>query len=154
MDEKMQQLPETAQELSEILQIRRDKLAALRAEGRDPFAETRYDRTSNSKTILENFETLENQDVAIAGRILSKRDMGKASFCHILDQQGQIQIYVKIDELGPEDYDRFKKLDIGDIIGVKGYVFRTRRGEISVHVKEYTLLSKSLLPLPEKFHGL
>ena len=154
MDEKMQQQPETAQELSEILQIRRDKLAALRAEGRDPFAETRYDRTSNSKTILENFETLENQDVAIAGRILSKRDMGKASFCHILDQQGQIQIYVKIDELGPEDYDRFKKLDIGDIIGVKGYVFRTRRGEISVHVKEYTLLSKSLLPLPEKFHGL
>ena len=154
MDEKMQQLPESAQELSEILQIRRDKLAALRAEGRDPFAETRYDRTSNSKTILENFETLENQDVAIAGRILSKRDMGKASFCHILDQQGQIQIYVKIDELGPEDYDRFKKLDIGDIIGVKGYVFRTRRGEISVHVKEYTLLSKSLLPLPEKFHGL
>ena len=154
MDEKMQQQPETAQELSEILQIRRDKLAALRAEGRDPFAETRYDRTSNSKTILENFETLENQDVAIAGRILSKRDMGKASFCHILDQQGQLQIYVKIDELGPEDYDRFKKLDIGDIIGVKGYVFRTRRGEISVHVKEYTLLSKSLLPLPEKFHGL
>ncbi|MCI5615680.1 MAG: lysine--tRNA ligase, partial [Clostridia bacterium] len=154
MDEKMQQLPESAQELSEILQIRRDKLAALRAEGRDPFAETRYDRTSNSKTILENFETLENQDVAIVGRILSKRDMGKASFCHILDQQGQIQIYVKIDELGPEDYDRFKKLDIGDIIGVKGYVFRTRRGEISVHVKEYTLLSKSLLPLPEKFHGL
>ncbi|MDY2929631.1 MAG: lysine--tRNA ligase, partial [Clostridiaceae bacterium] len=154
MDEKMQQLPESAQELSEILQIRRDKLAALRAEGRDPFAETRYDRTSNSKTILKNFETLENQDVAIAGRILSKRDMGKASFCHILDQQGQIQIYVKIDELGPEDYDRFKKLDIGDIIGVKGYVFCTRRGEISVHVKEYTLLSKSLLPLPEKFHGL
>ena len=145
---------ETEESLSEILQIRRDKLAALQAEGRDPFAQVRFDRTSNSQEILNNFETMENQTVAIAGRIMSKRDMGKASFCHIQDQQGRIQLYVKIDELGPEEYERFKKLDIGDIVGVHGFVFRTRRGEISVHVQDYVLLSKSLLPLPEKYHGL
>ena len=154
MNENKELQAESAQERSELLQIRRDKLAALRTEGRDPFLQTRYDRTSDSRTILEHFDALENQDVSVAGRILSKRDMGKASFCHILDQYGQLQIYVKIDELGTEEYERFKKLDIGDIIGVKGYVFRTRRGEISIHVREYTLLSKSLLPLPEKFHGL
>ena len=154
MNENKELQAESAQERSELLQIRRDKLAALRAEGRDPFLQTRYDRTSDSRTILENFDALENQDVSVAGRILSKRDMGKASFCHILDQNGQLQIYVRIDELGAEEYERFKKLDIGDIIGVKGYVFRTRRGEVSIHVREYTLLSKSLLPLPEKFHGL
>ena len=142
------------QELSEILQIRRDKLAALRAEGRDPFLQVRFDRTADSRAIVENFETMENQDVAVAGRIMSKRDMGKASFYHIQDHVGQIQIYARVDELGEEEYDRFKKLDIGDIIGLKGYVFRTRRGEISVHVREYVLLSKSLRPLPEKFHGL
>ncbi|MBR5244957.1 MAG: lysine--tRNA ligase [Clostridia bacterium] len=145
---------ESEENLSEILQIRRDKLAALQAEGRDPFAQVRFDRTSNSQEILNNFETMENQTVAIAGRIMSKRDMGKASFCHIQDQQGRIQLYVKIDELGQEEYERFKKLDIGDIVGVHGFVFRTRRGEISVHVQDYVLLSKSLLPLPEKYHGL
>ena len=154
MEEKRDQVTEPVQELSEILQIRRDKLAALRQAGMDPFTQVRFDRTSNSQEILNNFETLENQDVSITGRIMSKRDMGKASFCHIQDQQGQIQIYVKIDELGQEGYEWFKKLDIGDIVGVKGFVFRTRRGEVSVHVKEYTLLSKSLLPLPEKYHGL
>ena len=155
MDEHRDAAQETTQqELSEILQIRRDKLAALRAAGKDPFEQVRFDRTSNSREILNNFDQLENQDVAIAGRVMSKRDMGKASFCHIQDQQGQIQIYAKIDELGAEGYEWFKKLDIGDIIGVKGFVFRTRRGEISVHVREYVLLSKSLLPLPEKFHGL
>ena len=142
------------QSLSEILQIRRDKLAALQAEGQDPFAQVRFDRTSSSQKILDQFDTMENQTVAIAGRILSKRDMGKASFCHIQDQEGQIQLYVKIDAVGAEQYDRFKKLDIGDILGVTGYVFRTRRGEISVHVTSYVLLSKSLLPLPEKYHGL
>ena len=141
---------ETEESLSEILQIRRDKLSAMQAEGRDPFAQVRFDRTSNSQEILNNFETMENQTVAIAGRIMSKRDMGKASFCHIQDQQGRIQLYVKIDELGQEEYERFKKLDIGDIVGVHGFVFRTRRGEISVHVQDYVLLSKSLLPLPEK----
>ena len=154
MEEKREQLAEPVQELSEILQIRRAKLTALREDGMDPFNQVRFDRTSNSREILNNFEALENQDVSIAGRIMSKRDMGKASFCHIQDQQGQIQIYVKIDELGQEGYEWFKKLDIGDIVGIKGFVFRTRRGEISVHVKEYTLLSKSLLALPEKYHGL
>ncbi len=158
MEEKREQVQEPAQEsvqeLSEILQIRRDKLSALRQAGADPFVQVRFDRTANSRQILDNFEQMENQDVSIAGRIMSKRDMGKASFCHIQDQQGRIQIYVKIDELGPEAYEQFKKLDIGDIVGIKGFVFRTRRGEISVHVKEYVLLSKSLLPLPEKFHGL
>ncbi len=156
MEEKREQLQEQepVQELSEILQIRRDKLAALREAGMDPFVHVRFDRTANSQEILNNFEQMENQDVSIAGRIMSKRDMGKASFCHIQDQQGRIQLYIKIDELGQEAYETFKKLDIGDIIGVQGFVFRTRRGEISVHVKAYTLLSKSLLPLPEKFHGL
>ena len=149
-EEQLQQ----ERELSEILQIRRDKLAALRAEGRDPFLQVRFDRTADSRSIAENFETMENQDVAVAGRIMSKRDMGKASFYHIQDHVGQIQIYARVDELGEEEYDRFKKLDIGDIIGLKGFVFRTRRGEISVHVREYVLLSKSLRPLPEKFHGL
>ncbi len=156
MEEKREQLQEQepVQELSEILQIRRDKLATLREAGLDPFVQVRFDRTANSQEILNNFEQMENQDVSIAGRIMSKRDMGKASFCHIQDQQGRIQLYIKIDELGQEAYETFKKLDIGDIIGVQGFVFRTRRGEISVHVKAYTLLSKSLLPLPEKFHGL
>ncbi len=149
-EEQLQQ----ERELSEILQIRRDKLAALRAEGRDPFLQVRFDRTADSRSIAENFEAMENQDVAVAGRIMSKRDMGKASFYHIQDHVGQIQIYARVDELGEEEYDRFKKLDIGDIIGLKGFVFRTRRGEISVHVREYVLLSKSLRPLPEKFHGL
>ncbi len=154
MEEKREQIQEPVQELSEILQIRRDKLSALRQAGMDPFEQVRFDRTANSQEILNNFEQMENQDVSIAGRIMSKRDMGKASFCHIQDQQGRIQLYVKIDELGQEAYETFKKLDIGDIVGIHGFVFRTRRGEISVHVKEYVLLSKSLLPLPEKFHGL
>ena len=155
MDENREVVAETTQEdLNELLRIRREKLTALREAGMDPFVQVRFERTSNSQEILNNFEQMENQEVSIAGRIMSKRDMGKASFSHIQDQQGQIQIYVKIDELGQEGYEWFKKLDIGDIIGVKGFVFRTRRGEISVHVKEYTLLSKSLLPLPEKYHGL
>ena len=154
MEEKREQVAEPVQELSEILQIRRDKLTALREAGMDPFQQVRFDRTSNSQEILNNFEQMEGQEVSIAGRIMSKRDMGKASFSHIQDQQGKIQIYVKIDEVGADQYEWFKKLDIGDIVGVKGIVFRTRRGEISVQVKEYTLLSKSLLPLPEKYHGL
>jgi Lysyl-tRNA synthetase (class II) len=145
--------PQAAEEQRELLQIRRDKLAALRAEGRDPFLQVRYERSHNSEQILNNFETLENQDVSVAGRIMSKREMGKASFAHIQDQQGKLQIYVRIDELG-EEYERFLKLDIGDIIGVRGFVFRTHRGEVSVHAREVVLLSKSLLPLPEKYHGL
>mgnify|MGYP002514806656 CR=1 FL=1 len=155
MEENREVLAEaTQEELNELLQIRRDKLTALREAGMDPFQQVRFDRTSNSQEILNNFEQMEGQEVSIAGRIMSKRDMGKASFSHIQDQQGKIQIYVKIDEVGAEQYEWFKKLDIGDIVGVKGIVFRTRRGEISVQVKEYTLLSKSLLPLPEKYHGL
>ncbi|MBQ2819047.1 MAG: lysine--tRNA ligase [Clostridia bacterium] len=141
-------------ELSELLQIRRDKLTNLRNEGLDPFVQTKFERTANSQKIFDNFETLENQTVSVAGRIMSKREMGKASFVHIQDQEGRLQLYFKIDDIGEAAYDRFKKLDIGDIIGVTGFVFRTRRGEISVHVQEYTLLSKSLLPLPEKYHGL
>ena len=141
-------------ELSELLQIRRDKLDNLRAEGLDPFVQTKFERTANSKKVVDEFETLENQTVTVAGRIMSKREMGKASFAHIQDQEGKLQLYFKIDDIGQAAYDRFKKLDIGDIIGVKGFVFRTRRGEISVHVQEYVLLSKSLLPLPEKYHGL
>ncbi len=141
-------------ELSELLQIRRDKLENLRNEGLDPFVQTKFERTANSQKVIDEFDTLENQTVTVAGRIMSKREMGKASFAHIQDQEGKLQLYFKIDDIGEEAYDRFKKLDIGDIIGARGFVFRTRRGEISVHVQEYTLLSKSLLPLPEKYHGL
>ena len=143
-----------AEQLSELLQIRRDKLKSLQDEGRDPYAEVKFDVTHHALPIKENFEEMENVDVVIAGRMMSKREMGKASFCDILDKTGRIQAYVKIDEIGIEEYERFKKLDIGDIIGIKGFVFKTRRGEISIHVKELKLLSKSLRPLPEKWHGL
>jgi len=145
---------QTQEELRELLQIRRDKLTALQQAGRDPFREIRFDRDSCAQDILDNFETLENQTVRIAGRIMSKRDMGKASFADLRDKSGKMQLYVKIDGLGEDAYQAFMKLDIGDIVGVEGTVFRTRRGEISVQVSRYTLLSKSLLPLPEKFHGL
>ena len=145
MSEERSMQPElTAQDLSEQEQIRRDKLAALQAEGRDPFLITRFDRTSDSKEIKDDFEKLEGSTQKIAGRLMSKRGMGKASFCDLQDQNGRIQIYVQIDDLGEEEFERFKKLDIGDIIGVTGEVFRTRRGEISVHVKEYVILSKSI----------
>ena len=143
-----------AEQLSELLQIRREKLKNLQDEGRDPYAEVKFDVTHHAAPIKENFEEMENVDVVIAGRMMSKREMGKASFCDILDKTGRIQAYVKIDEIGIEEYERFKKLDIGDIIGIKGFVFKTRRGEISIHVKELKLLSKSLRPLPEKWHGL
>ena len=155
----MEQRPEqnqeiTQEQLSELLQIRRDKLAALVAEGRDPFAVIRYDQDTHSTDIQADFDAYENKEVSIAGRIMSKRIMGKASFAHILDGMGDIQIYVKRDDVGEGPYADFKAWDIGDIVGVKGYVFKTRTGEVSVHAKELTLLSKSLRPLPEKFHGL
>ena len=143
-----------AEDLNEILQIRRDKLAKLQEEGKDPFAVTTYDTTHHAEEIKQNFDSLENKDVAIAGRIMSWRDMGKANFLDISDSTGRIQIYMKIDDVGEQAFADTKKWDIGDIIGVKGFVFRTRRGEISVHAKEIKLLSKSLRPLPEKFHGL
>ncbi|MCQ2565304.1 MAG: lysine--tRNA ligase [Clostridia bacterium] len=145
---------QTQQDISEQAQIRRDKLAALQAEGRDPFVQVRFDFTSNSVTIKEHFDELEGSTQKIAGRLMSKRGMGKASFCDLQDQDGRIQIYVQVDDLGEEEMDRFKKLDIGDIIGCEGEVFRTKRGEISLHVKKYVLLAKSIRPLPDKWGGL
>lgn len=148
------------QDINEILQIRRDKLAKLQAEGNDPFEITKFDKTHSSKQIVDNFvdpvegEESQPQIVAVAGRMISRRIMGKASFCHILDGDGTIQLYVKRDEVGEDVYAAFKTWDIGDIIGGVGEVFRTHMGEISVKLSSITLLSKSLLPLPEKFHGL
>jgi len=141
-------------ELSELLRIRREKLADLQARGKDPYLHTKYERTSCAKEIVEKFEEMEGSVVSIAGRIMSKRDMGKASFLDLEDQSGRIQIYARIDVMGEEAYEEMKKWDIGDIVGVKGEVFRTRRGEISIKCSEMVLLSKSLIPLPEKFHGL
>ena len=149
------QAAQTEQELNELLQIRRDKLAKLQEAGKDPFAITTCPRDHYAQEIRDQFETLENQDVCIAGRVMSWRDMGKASFLDIHDKTGRMQVYVKIDEVGEETYKEMKACwDLGDIISVSGFVFKTRRGEISVHAKEIKLLSKSLLPLPEKFHGL
>ena len=142
------------QELSELLQIRRDKLTALQEAGRDPFKETRFDRTAVSAQILNAFETYENQHVSIAGRIMSKRGMGKAIFCHIQDREGQIQLYIRKDAVSEVEFADFRKYDVGDIIGVTGYVFKTQTGEITVHVETVRLLSKSLRPLPEKYHGM
>lgn len=144
----------TAEELHEQARIRREKLAAMQQAGNDPFEIVKYERTNVSTDITENFEQMEGKQVAMAGRLMSKRIMGKVTFGHIQDRFGNIQIYVKRDSVGDEPYKEFKKLDIGDIIGFKGEVFRTQKGEISIHVSEYTLLSKSLLPLPEKWHGL
>ena len=142
------------QSLSELLQIRRDKLKELQDAGMDPFQQTKYSVTAHSQEIKDNFETMEGQTVSVAGRLMSKRGMGKAVFCDLQDAQGRIQLYVRIDELGEEPFARFKKVDIGDIVGVEGEAFRTKRGEISVKANKVTLLSKSLRPLPEKFHGL
>ena len=140
--------------LSELLQIRRDKLDELRAAGNDPFTETKYDVTHHSNEIKDNFDSMEEQVVRLAGRIMSKRGMGKVVFADLQDASGRIQLFVKIDEVGEEALAAFKKYDIGDIVGVEGAVFRTKMGEISIRAKSITLLSKSLLPLPEKFHGL
>ncbi len=139
---------------NELLQIRRDKLSALQAEGKDPFKITKYDQTIHSEEIRENFESLEGKDVSVAGRLMSKRIMGKASFCNVQDKLGSIQCYVARDCIGEEAYADFKKLDIGDIVGIKGQVFKTKTGEISVHADSLILLSKSLQILPEKYHGL
>ncbi|HHU89452.1 MAG TPA: lysine--tRNA ligase [Clostridiaceae bacterium] len=142
------------QDLSEILQVRRNKLYELQKEGKDPFHIVKYDVTHRTNQILSDFEGYENKNVSLAGRLMSKRGMGKSSFCDLQDRDGRIQLYVRINDIGQEEYENFKKLDIGDIIGVTGKVFKTRMGEISIHVDSYTLLSKSLRPLPEKFHGL
>ena len=146
--------PAQEQDLSEILKVRRKKLAALRAEGRDPFQQTRFDVSHHAQDIKDHFDELEGTEVTVGGRLMSKRGMGKVSFCDLQDKSGRIQIYARKDEMDEEEYNRFKKYDIGDIVGVRGEVFRTQRGEMSVRAKEITLLSKSLRPLPEKFHGL
>ena len=146
--------PQTEQNLNELLKIRREKLAELQANGEDPFEITKYDQTHHSLEIKENFETLEGAQVSIAGRMMSKRIMGKASFCNVQDLQGGIQCYVARDSLGEDEYKKFKKMDIGDIIGVVGKVFKTKTGETSVHAEKITLLTKSLQILPEKYHGL
>ena len=140
--------------LSELLQIRRDKLADLREKGQDPFVITKFDVTHHSDEIKDRFEEMEGQEVRLAGRLMSKRGMGKAVFSDLQDGAGRIQLYVRIDDVGEEALAAFKKYDIGDIVGIEGEVFRTKRGEISIKAKTITLLSKSLLPLPEKFHGL
>ena len=141
-------------DMNQLMLVRREKLDKLKEEGKDPFKITKFNRTHTSKEIKDNYDELEGKDVTIAGRIMAKRIMGKASFCHIQDSTGRIQSYVSINELGEESYKAFKEDDIGDIIGITGFVFKTKTGEISIHAKELTLLSKSLRPLPEKFHGL
>ena len=152
-DTRKEQAPE--QELGELLQIRRDKLARLREEGKDPFVITKCERNAFAEEIRENFDENVERTVCIAGRVMSRRDMGKASFLDVHDKTGRMQVYVRVNDVGEEKYREMKECwDVGDIISVKGFVFRTRRGEISVHAQEMTLLSKSLLPLPEKFHGL
>ena len=142
------------QDLNQLLKIRREKLKTLQEEGKDPFRITTYDQTEHSTDIKNHFEEMEGKEVSIAGRMMSKRVMGKASFCDVLDRYDSIQVYVARDQVGEDSYKDFKKYDIGDIIGVKGTVFRTKMGEISVHADQVTLLSKNLVPLPEKFHGL
>ena len=142
------------QDVTQLQKVRREKLAELQAAGNDPFVIVKYDQTHHTAQIRDNYDEFEGKDVSIAGRMMFKRVMGKASFCNIQDRDGRIQVYVARDEIGEEAYKGFKKMDIGDILGVKGFVFKTKTGEISVHAKELTLLSKSLTPLPEKYHGL
>ena len=141
-------------DMNQLMKVRKEKLDKLKEEGKDPYKITKFNRTHTSQEIKDNYDELEGKDVTIAGRIMAKRIMGKASFCHIQDSEGKIQSYVSINDLGEESYKAFKEDDIGDIIGITGFVFKTRTGEISIHAKEVTLLSKSLRPLPEKFHGL
>ena len=141
-------------DMNQLMKVRREKLQKLQDEGKNPFEITKFNRTHTSQEIKNNYEELEGKDVTVAGRIMAKRIMGKASFCHIQDSTGRIQSYVSINELGEESYKAFKEDDIGDIIGITGFVFKTKTGEISIHAKEVILLTKSLKPLPEKFHGL
>ena len=144
----------TEQELSEVLQIRREKLANLRADGNDPFVKTKYDYTNYTAEIKADFDSFNEKTVKLAGRIMSRRIMGKASFFNIQDSKGNIQAYIRRDDVGEDNYAAFKKWDIGDIVGVEGFIFLTKTGEISIHTQSIELLAKSLLPLPEKFHGL
>ena len=154
MSEAVNNQANEAQELSEILQVRRDKLAALQQDGRDPFQQTKFSRTAWSAEIKNNYDSFDGKTVSVAGRIMSKRGMGKAVFCHIKDDKGQIQLYTRADAVSEQEFSDFRKYDIGDIVGVSGYVFKTKTEEISIHVSSVVLLSKSLRPLPEKFHGM
>ena len=154
MSEENTRQPAPEQELSEILQIRRDKLAALQQDGRDPFTKTKFTRTAWSEEIKADYDAFADKTISVAGRIMSKRGMGKAIFCHIKDDRGQIQLFIRADAVSAQEFADFRKYDIGDIIGVSGYVFKTKTEEISVHVQSVELLSKSLRPLPEKFHGM
>ena len=142
------------QDTKQLLKVRREKLLALQEAGKDPFQITKYDVTHHSQEIRDGFDALEGKKVSIAGRVMSKRIMGKASFCNVQDLQGDIQVYVARDSVGEEPYADFKKYDVGDIVGIEGEVFKTKTGEISVHAGKVTLLSKSLQILPEKYHGL
>ncbi|MCL2663548.1 MAG: lysine--tRNA ligase [Oscillospiraceae bacterium] len=144
----------TEQDLSEILQVRRDKLAKLQAENRDPFHITKFVRDAFSADITGNFEEMENKEVSLAGRVMAKREMGKAIFLDLHDDKGRIQLYIKLNDVGAQSFEDIKKGDIGDIIGISGKVFKTRKGEISIHCNSFILLAKSLRPLPEKYHGL
>ena len=153
-NEKKNSAAPQEENLSQLTKVRRDKLRALQESGNDPFQITKYEVNNDSANIKANFDALEGSQVSIAGRLMSKRGMGKVSFCDLQDKSGRIQLYARKDEMDEAEYNRFKKFDIGDIVGVKGVVFRTQRGEMSVRVETVTLLSKSLLPLPEKFHGL
>ena len=154
MAEQVNRINEQEQDLKQILKVRRDKLKALQDAGMDPFTITKYDVTHHAQEIKDNFDALEGQTVSVGGRLMSKRGMGKVSFCDLQDKSGRIQLYARRDEMDLDEYNRFKKYDIGDIVGVEGTVFRTEKGEMSVRAKHITLLSKSLRPLPEKFHGL
>jgi len=153
-DEILNTHVDEAESLSEILQVRRDKLKKLQDEGRDPFHLTKFERTAYSADVKADFETFENKDVAMCGRIMARREMGKATFVDIADDRGRIQLYIKLNDVGEDAFNDIKKSDIGDFIGVTGFVFKTKMGEISIHCKTVTLLAKSLRPLPEKFHGL
>ncbi|MBR6688852.1 MAG: lysine--tRNA ligase [Clostridia bacterium] len=153
-EENVNESLQTEEDIDKLVQVRMDKLKELQEKGKNPFEVTKYDRTHTSKDVKENFDELNEKDVVVAGRIMGKRIMGKASFCHIQDMYGRLQCYISINDLGEEAYTEFKTYDIGDIIGVKGFVFKTRTEEISIHAKEVKLLTKSLRPLPEKYHGL
>ncbi|MBQ9947889.1 MAG: lysine--tRNA ligase, partial [Oscillospiraceae bacterium] len=152
-DEQIEMTELSAEELDEQHRVRLEKLAALKEAGKDPYKITKFDVNIYNKEIRDRFEELENSDVTIAGRMMTRRIMGKASFMDIRDGSDRMQVYVRKDDVGEDAYADFKKWDLGDIIGIKGKVFRTKMGEISVHAEEITLLSKSLLPLPEKWHG-
>ena len=154
MAEQNQQKKQQEPDLNQLLKVRREKLAELQAAGKDPFQITKYDVTVHSTDVKDDYSQWEGKEVSIAGRMMSKRVMGKASFCNVQDLKGDIQCYVARDDLGEEAYKEFKRMDIGDIVGVKGIVFTTKMGEISIHAHSVTLLSKSLQVLPEKYHGL